>query len=639
MWERLKNTNRYTLAALAVIPALVAFVAANLIISVAFEGARIDLTEDNIYTVSPATEALLESIEEPVTIRLFLSSSMVESFASIRPFADRIEELLETFEHSSDGMVRFVRVDPEPFSTEEDQAIAYNLISFNVNRADEQGFFGIVGTNTLDQIEVIPALFQNREALLEFDMARMVARLASPTEPKIGVFDSLALFGSTALGREPSAVIERLGRDYEVERLDADITAIPDDIDALVIIHPHSLSENALYAVDQYAIRGGPILVFLDTFAQSSPPRPNNPAEPEFPQSTLAPVLAAWGVDLIEDLVVGDVNMAMDIRAQAGDQIVVSPYPPFLDIEQAHLNPDDPITDRLSTMRIVTAGALRPLESAESNFIPLIATTTESMLYERAIVQRRTPGDELLAIFQPSGVNYVLAARIEGTIQTAFPDGAPPVPEVGEGEDPLPEPPELIATSETPASIVVVGDVDMIVDALTVNSSTGAPINQNLDFVSNAVDSLLGASSLTQLRGRGVVNRPFTRVDEFEAEAEQRFRARELELQAELDQVEAQLAEVRGGVDLNAGDLGVLTREQQELVDTYNQTLVELRFELREVQSALREELDTLTTRLLLLNILAVPAVIVLIGLAGWLIRRAWVSRHVRAFSNKPKPA
>lgn len=625
MWRRLQNLSRGSIALIAVIPAFVIFIAIMLIISLVFDNARIDLTERQVYTLSESTLEVLDSVEEPITLRFFMSSELAQAVPDVRTHGDRVLELLRSYERRSNGLVRFEQIDPIPFSPEEDTAISYGLVSFNLSRAGEQGYFGLVGTNSLDQIEVIDVLVPSQEAFLEYELTRMVLRLSRPTEPKVAVMDGLQQFGSAALGRQPSYLIERLGDDFALTQLGQDITAIPDDIDALFIIHPHSVSESALYAIDQYAIRGGPVLVALDSAAFHTSPSPTNPAVPEFPDSYLEPVMRAWGVEMLPEKVVGDRDMAIEIRGQGGNnQIVIADYPPWLIVDDDNINRDDIITAQLTLMRIQTAGALMPVDGAQTTLTPLIYTTGDSMLYDQAVILRRDDPNTLLNMFQPSGTPFTLAARVNGPVTTAFPDGAPPAPEPSEGEDAPTPAPELVTEGEI--NVVVLTDTDMLTDELTIDSSG----SQNADFIVNALDNLIGGDQLIGLRGRGQVFRPFTRVDEVEAEAEARYRQTERDLQAELDEVEAQIEEIRSQSLAPDGQLGALTRSQRELVDDYNQQVVELRLQLRDVRSELRSEIDTLTTQVRLINIFAVPAIVIIIGLIVWIWRRVRLANYLR---------
>ena len=629
MWKTLQRASGTTLSIAAIVPAVVLFVASMLIVALLFDDTRIDLTDRQIYTLSDSTKAALEAVEEPITLRAFFSSALIDESATIRVYSQRVSEVLRAYERLSGGLVTVERVDPEPFSADEDAAIAYNLFASPLSRAGEQGYFGLVGTNSLDQIETIAALSPAGENNLEFDLTRMIVRLSTPSEPIVGVIDGLGLFGSTTLGRTPKAIILRLSEDFELVQGAFNSTIIREDLDVLVVVHPYALSPSTLYAIDQYAIRGGPVLVFLDTAAEHSTPSPTNNAMPEYPDSYLDPLLAAWGAVMAPEQIVGDRSMALEIRGQAGDQVVISDYVPWLIVRANNLSSEDPVTAQLRLMRMNTAGALFTAGDATTTMTPLIQSTADSMLIDQATILRRFSPDTLLSAFNATDERYTLAARITGPVSTAFPEGPPPPPTPQPGADPFPDPLPLISESIMPVNIIVVADTDMLTDDLTI-SADGRQNTQNMDFVVNAIDSLAGDAQLLGLRGQGLVFRPFSRVDEFEATAEARYLETELELQAELEELEADLDEIRTQALVGAGPIGAAAVAQQEAIEAFNQRIVEVRLDLREVQSALRAEIDSLSTDLELINIAAMPALVIFVGIVVWLLRRARLARYVR---------
>lgn len=609
--------------------AVVLFLGVNLLAYFGLGGTRIDFTEDRIYTVSPATRAVLAGLEEPVTLRLYLSSALVNEAPEVRLYASRIDELLRTYERLADGKIRVERVDPVPFSSAEDRAVGYELVGFPLSRAGEQGYIGLVGTNSVDQIETIPAFGGAREAYLEYDITRLISRLSSPSEPVIGVIDSLGLFGNAATGRNPATVIETLGADYRLVQVSASTTRIPDEVEVLVLIHPHDLTPNALYAIDQFVLRGGPVLAFLDPLAEHSPPNPNNPVVPQFPGSTLDPLLAAWGVQMLADKVVGDQDMALALRAQAGNEIQTVDYVPWLIVDQDNINPDDIVTGQLTLMRIQSAGSLTTLAGAETTVTPLVYTTTQSMLIDQLTLMRRMNPFDLLTSFVPSGVAQTLAARVVGNASTAFPDGPPLVPATAPNAEPPPEPLPLMARSEVPIRVIIVTDTDMLADDVNIDQN-GRLQHNNIPFVVNAIDSLTGGVDLISLRGRGFSYRPFSTLDDLESEAQARYRAAEIELQGALDDAEARLADIRGQSLTPDGRIGVLTQAQQEEIKAYVDLQEDLRQQLRSVQASLRAELDSVQNTLRIVNVWAMPLVVFVIGLGLALWRRFRLRVHLR---------
>ncbi len=634
MWNLTKNADRATLAVLGAILAIVLFLATNLIVSLGLGNARVDLTENRIYTLSQSTRDVLGSLQEPVTLRLYMSSGMVEDAPTLRVYSDRVRQLLRSYEQLAGGKLRVEQVDPIPFSSLEDEAIGYSLAGFNMNRAGEQGYFGVVGTNSVDGVETIPALSPVREAYLEYDLTRLIARLAHPSVPKVGIIDGLSLMGDPVTQRRPASVISRIAKDYELVPVYPDATAIPEGLSALIVIHPYNLTPSALYAIDQFAIRGGGVLAFLDTIAEHDVPSATTPTSPQNPDSNLEPLMAAWGVKMESKQVVGDISMAIKIRGRAGSQVVVADYPPWMILDRDNLNPDDAVTGQLNLMRIASSGSIEPLPSGGTTFTPLIQTTANSALFTQAEVLRRDSPTVLTANYTPSGVQQVLAARVTGSVNTAFPDGPPPPPPPSDsGEAQLP-PPELVTASEKPLNVIIVGDTDLLSNDLNLGQS-GQQVTQNSDFVINALDSLTGGGQLIALRGQGISFRPFTTVDRIEAAANDKYRATEDRLQAELKETQEKLQALlvqNTSIDPATGEpvLQETSPEQQEAVAQFNQRLVEVRQQLRDVRGALRGEIDALGDVLRLVNIAAVPLVIVLAGIVIFAWRRRRLSRYLR---------
>jgi ABC-type uncharacterized transport system involved in gliding motility auxiliary subunit len=635
MWDRLRRTNRATLAVAGTALAVVLFVCVNLIASLGLSAARADLTQEQVYTVSASTRHVLSSVTEPIRVRLYLSSGLIQDAPDLRAYTVRVRELLRAYELISGGKVHVEQIDPVPFSAAEDEAIGYNLQGFNLSRAGEQGYIGVVATNSVDRIETIRALTPARESYLEYDLTRMVLRLSRPSEPKIGVIDRLGLFGDRATGRRPSATIERLAEDFQLVQLDNNVTAIPDGLDALVVIHPYDLTLSALYAIDQFAIRGGPVLAFLDPVAEHSAPNPNNPATPMFPDSSLGPLMAAWGFQMDPKRVVGDTNMALQIRASAGPQVFIAKYPPWMIVNRDSLNPDDVVTGQLSLMSIASAGSLVKVDNAaKTTFTPLILTTPNSMLYDQATVISRGDPNELLRAFKASGTRQILATRITGAVDTVFPNGPPPVqPSSDPNAEPPAAPPPLIRHSQKPLNVIVVADTDLLSDDLNVNPSSGQPSTQNADFVVNALDSLVGGGELITLRSHGISFRPFTTVDRIEAAANDKYRNTQEKLQADLKDTQDKLAAMRAqaGPSASGGSsVETVSAQQAQTIAQFNQRIVDVRQQLRDTQGALRAEIDTLGNWLRLINILAVPVLIVLVGVGASLWRYVRLSRYLR---------
>ncbi len=630
MFKGLQNANRATLTIAGIVLAIILFVALNVVSALVLRSERVDLTEDKLFTITPATERVLAAVDQPVTLRFYQTTALMEAAPRFLVYANRVNELLRTYEERSNGLIRIERINPLPFSAEEDRALSYGLTGAPLERTGERGYFGLVGTNSVDQLETIPFFDPGRERFLEYDLTRLVYRLNRSTEPKVAVIDGLDMFGDVNRSRYPLAITEMMSENYALTPLDQNVTAIPGDTDVLMVVHPAQLTDNARYAIDQYVLSGRPALVFIDPLAENSARSQQNPNIPQFPSTDLKPLTDAWGIEMVPERVVGDRDMALRVTGVAGGQRVVADYVPWLQVRASAFDSTDVVTAQLQLMRMSSVGALHPLDGATTTFTPLIRSTTNAMLIEEKTVEGRPSPMSLLDTFQATGESYVLAARVTGDVKTAFPDGPPPPPPPAEGADaPPPVPGPQITQSVRPINVIVVADVDMLVDTHMVNDQ-GAPISNNNDFVTNALDNLTGGEELIGLRGRGIVFRPMTRIEAIESTAEAQYQATEQALTTQLEETQRQIAELqRPGQDLG-GDLAALTEEQRATIARFNGQMLEVREQLRDVKFKLREEIDRLDTRLKLYNILLIPGIVIVIGICVALWRRARLSRYLR---------
>lgn len=601
-----------------IVAAIVIFLSLNLVASLKLDGARLDLTEQKLFTLADGARSILAGIHEPITVRLYRSRDLINAVPELQPHATQVVGLLKAFEQQSQGKVQVQIIDIEPFSPEEDEAIAYKLASFNLNRNGDKGYFGLVGTNTVDTLETIPFLDPSRQAFLQYDLARFVSRLAAPTEPKVAVLDGLSMFGLKELGRPPWAIIDLLSQNYAVKSLAPSVTAIPADTDVLLITHPATLSPQAQYAIDQYVLRGGPALVFVDPLAERSAPDPQNPARPQNPSSDLALLMAAWGVAMDPTKVVGDGDMALQTTGTAGRQQVVANYLPWLKIDGAAFNPDDPITAKLGVMRMSSAGSIQRLGTTSTTLVPLIQSTPNSMLLDQAIVMQRPNPNYLLGQFVPSGVRQILAAEISGPAGSAFPGGQPEPGGDDAGKGSGETAPQLTSGQ---VNVIVVADADMLADDHVVGRN-GEPISSNADFVLNAVEKLAGGEALISLRGGGLVNRPFTRLIAMQAAANQTYRTTEQALTKELAEVQQHLLDLQAPVQNAGEDMQAMYQRQQTEIAQSNARLMEVRHQLRDIRAALRSDVDRIDGWLKAINIGLVPLLLILASLAVVLWRR-----------------
>lgn len=622
---RLGKLDRSVLAITGIVLAIVLFLAVNLFAAVALNSARTDLTQDKLYTLTNSTRGILAGVKEPITLRLFQSQGLMTAAPTLAVYAARVNELLRAYQSLTGGVVRVEVVNPVPFSSAEDRAIAFQLRGFQLNETGEQGYFGLVGNNSTDDVQAISFLDPTREQFLEYDLTRMVSALARPRKPVVGVIDGMRVMGDDS-GNPPAwSFVRQMKSTYDVRAVNYQANFMPGDADVIIAVHPALISERTLYALDQYVLQGGSLIVFVDPFAENSPKDPQNPLSYLFPTSTLGALLPKWGLSMDETKIVGDRQMAMRVSGAGGPTRVVADYVPWLQIRGDAFNADDAITNRLQLMRMSSAGAFKDLGIDGIKVTPLIQTTRDSMLMEATSVRRRGDPNTLLQNFVPSGVRQILAARVTGKTTTAFPDGPPALNKSNDPNNPDPEvpPPEpaQVKASTAPMNIIVVADEDMLDDTHVANFQTGQPVSNNADFVVNAVENLSGGGALIGLRGRGLSHRPFTTVDEIEAAARSKYFETEQRLQNELQDTQNQLAQLQALQGADA-QFELLTQDQQQQIIDFNKKMLTLREQLRDVRAALNKDIDTLRRNLQLLNIAAVPVVLIGFGVLIAIWRR-----------------
>jgi len=621
-------------ALLAALALFVIFIAGNLIANTWFRTWRLDLTENQLYSLSDGTVRTLDALSEPVELRFYFSRDAAAAFPSVQTYGARVREMLQTFQARSNGRVRFIEVNVEPFSEEEDAAVEAGIEPRQVMEGADPIYMGLSGANAIDDQVPISFLDPSREAFLEYEITRLIYELESPDLPRIGLITSLPMNpgdpNAAMFGQRQSLFETELGRVMNVEKLDPGFTAIPDGIDVLAILHPGPLSPTQLYAIDQFILRHGRAFIALDP-ASMSAQRNAGSMDPFAmmggapPSSNLDPLLERWGVAMTREVVL-DLDGALPVQTQDPQtgQPVNAPQPLFFRVPAAQRDADDMLTAWLPRdMNFGLAGALTWSERQGVTITPLVSTSgrTRRIAAERALLQ---PAPfELLMDWPPGGRIETLALRLSGNLETAYPNGAPAPEPVTPAEGVLPPAPaaptgEALARSATPAELVIVSDVDFLDDAFYV-AGNGVPAADNGAFALNALDILSGSDALVSLRARAPSERRMEMVDAMERDAQRRIESRQEELQAELAETEQRLASLqeRGrGSGFFSGDLGAeLTAEERTEIDRFREQVVAVRSELRSVGRALRGDIDRLEALIVFINVWLAPLLVAGVGL------------------------
>ena len=621
------NNRALTIGAL--ILGLVLFLAINIFANTKLTGARLDLTDHRLFTLSEGTIKTLQSLDEPVNLKLYLSMKLATRLPSVSSYASRVRELLGEYALASEGKVNLTIIDPEPFSEEEDRAVSFGLQGVPLSDGESTFYFGIVGTNALDDVQNIPYLTTEREEFLEYDVTQLIYSLGNPKRKIVGILSSLPLDGmsqrAAMTGQQGTAwlILEQIQGLFETKTIATSAKKIPDDVDVLMIVHPKNLSDATLYAIDQFVLKGGRVLAFVDPNAEADRSQAIRGMPPLPTPSELGKLLNAWGIDIDTKKSVGDLQLALRVRSQQGDRVVTSEYPPWINIPQQLQNPNDIVTGKLGNLTFASAGAIRKLEGGTTVMSDLVRSTESAMLIKNELIGPMADMEHLKRIFEPAGEPFVLAARLRGPAKSAF-DGPPPPPVDDKKEDKSPaakseETPvhEHLSESKEDINIIVVADADMLQDQFWVQAQNflgqrlAVPIAANANFVINSLENLSGSAELISVRSRGRFLRPFTRVKALRQQAELKFREKETQLLERLEATEKNLEALQkadGG-----GGLIMSTAQRQE-IDNFRKEKVRIRGELREVRRELRKDIETLEGWLKFSNIGLVP---ILIGVGG----------------------
>ncbi|MFV0543911.1 MAG: Gldg family protein [Marinicella pacifica] len=597
-----RTGHRLQLIILAVI-----FLLSSVIISESglFSRLRVDLTDNNMFTLSQGTKNIVNNIDEQVHLRLFFSEQAARDLPMLRTYFQRVKDFLEELTRFGAGKLKLSIIDPVSFSEEEDQASQFGLQALPVGEGGENVFFGIAATNALDNVAIIPFFQPERESYLEYDLAELIYNLNNPQKPLIGVMSAEPMLanGPTAPGMpaQEQIVLTQLKEMYTVQSVALDQTDLS-NIDLLILVHPQDLPEQTLFAIDQYVMAGGRLLVFVDPMNQTQ----EVPADPQNPMaqfqanrsSDLAPLFKAWGVEYDPGRVVLDNPSALSIQSTQGQTI-------------RHLGinawdgdnlSDDIVNFELNKIHTALAGYF---EAEAGRLTPLITSHQDSMTTDVDPFSMLFNPASLFQQYQADEARYVIAARLNGPLESAFKEGF----EDMAADD--------VITEQSDPRVVLVADADMLYDRLWVQSQNFfgrqvfSPFADNGYFVNNLVDNLSGSEDLIKVRSRGSSHRPFDKVQAIQRASDKKYRETENQLRQQLRETEAKLNELQQAK--GSESQLILSSEQQQEIERFKQRKLEVRKQLREVKRNLNKDIEALGNRIKFMNIALIPILITLV--------------------------
>lgn len=618
--------------------------------------ARIDLTEDRLYTLSEGTHNILGNLSKPIEMIFFYSDEATADVPQIRTYAQRVQELLREMVLASNGNLSYRTVDPQPFSEDEDLATQFGIQAVPISQGGEEVYFGLVVAEDLsDQepglmraSETLPLIRPDQEAFLEYEFMKLITRVEHPERPVLGIITELDMDGgfNPAFGgaTAPWMMTDVVRQMYETRRIPTSATEIDPDIDMLFIVHPEGLSEQLVYAIDQHILRNGKAMVFLDPMADSMVQRSDlGVTIPAGIASNLPALLAAWGVDYDPGKVLTDQQLALRVLMEQNGRPVA--HLGMLGVQRPGLTPGDIITSRLESVNLSSAGALAPADGAATRFEPLIQSSMEAMLMDASLMENVTDPTVLYDEFESANQRFTVAARVTGLIDSAFPDGPPvlastedettdpdsadPTTDAADPAEPVADAAadsaetapavEHLSRSQGEVTLILVADTDFLSDRLWVQVSQflgqriPQPFANNADFVVNALDNLSGGADLVSIRSRGRYSRPFTTVLDLQRAADDRLREEEAVLLETLSATEERLNELSQGED--GQPILQITPELQAEIDRVNEEILATRRRLRDVQHQLNEDIEALGSRLKAVNTLLMPGLLTLLML------------------------
>jgi len=593
------------------------FIATIVLANTALTTWRIDLTQNKLFTLSKGTINILNNLEEPVQLDFYFSQKAMNDFPLLANYGIRVRDMLEELATHAHGKLILNIIEPETFSEAEDQAVASGLRTVSVSANSDRVYFGLVGTNSTDDEKVIPFFQTNRESALEYDLTKLIYNLAYPDKRIVGVYSQLPIIGKKGDQTAPTwTIINALKEFFEIINLNENIDALNQKIDVLMLVHPKKLNTETLYAIDQYLLKGGKAIIFLDPLAEQDRTQPDAASPNVMPilYSYLDEILEKWGLKISKGKIAVDINAAMRVQASGPRGPQEIDYLPWLRLTEKNFNSEDFSTSELNVLHMGTVGAIENIEGEEIKVevTPLIQTSKQSTKLERDLILFQRDPSVILNNFKSDEKNLLIAARIKGKVQTVFPDGLP----VDENKEQLMDDDFI---NEGNINVILVSDTDILADHFWIRKqdmlgvSVPQPISNNGDFVINSIENLSGSTDLISLRGRGKYSRPFVRVETIRKQAESEFREREKELQVALQETENEIRKLQQEQGNEKSYL--LNNKLTAEIEKFRNERLATRKELRSVQHDLRKNIEKLGSQLRFINIGLIPLLITLLAL------------------------
>ena len=613
-------SRNWSYSSLSVLLLFVCLIAINVVVY--YLPMRADMTAEKLYTISDGSRSILSELKDPLRIKYYFSSSSEDLPPYLKNYAERVREVLQEYENLSSGNITLEIFDPKPDTEEEEWAERYGIKAATLPQGSRLYFGAVV--LMLDQEMTLPFFDPRRERFLEYDLSQAIFRVSQTQRSKIGILSTLNLSGGRGMipGQRPPekwAFMGEMEKTMEVVNLPLDTEEISDDTSLLLVMHPKEFKDSLLYAIDQYVLRGGKTIVMVDPNGRADLASPMNQMgrQPQI-ASSMPKLFQKWGVDYDVSKVTGDPSFGTPVNTGSG----VMRFPMWMSFNAQALDQSHPVTSQLENVLFVEAGALSKANDSSHEFTPLLSLSDQSGILD-AFMLRFVQPDQISRDLKPDNQSKSLVARVSGKFETAFPEGRPPA-EKKEGEEqgeaPKPLKYQHLNEAKEATSIIIFSDIDFISDDFSVQKMNFLgqriiqPANDNLNLMLNAVEHLSGNEALMSIRSRGQSSRPFTRLQAMQVKAQMKFQDEESRLQDTLKAVQKQLDNLLESAGKKGESEVILPPEMQAEIKRFRSEERQTRKKLREVRKVLRQDIESLGTMLTVLNMLAVPFIIGIIG-------------------------
>lgn len=613
--KKISDLDRSTLGVIGLVLAVILFFSVNVIAAFTLKSYRLDLTQAKLYSLSEGSLRTIGQIKEPITIRFYLSGKLAKVSQVHATYAVRVIELLEQYASASNGKIRLEVIDPEPFSKKEDEALAYGLKGIPVGSSSEYVYIGLTISNSSDRRRTIALLDPSRERFLEYDITKYLTDLTRAKRPTIGIISTLPIDGRGEPHLiypkyHPRWAVMNVVRDiFDVRFISRQTLDIPPDIDVLMLVNPKKFNEETMYAIDQYVMRGGNMLILIDPFSEIEV------SLGEVPYSIrpdIDKLLTNWGISFNPSQFVADMTLARTISHTDDDKALQTKFLPWPAINEKYLSPEDPVTSAINLVNLSYAGSFDITKKVDGLTItPLIFSSKESELLNTVLGLTPDP-TMMLRTFKSGNKNRILGLRIKGTPHSAF-EKAPVRNFLKQRTE------AHMEKATAPVNIIMIADSDFLADKFWTTKSDMLGVEQlypfagNADLIVNALDNLSGATSLIDLRSKAEWRRPFTVIENMALKAGRQYREQEAVLFAELQDTQNKLKKLTE--QSSDGNKELLSREDKTEIQTLQARIISLRSALRAVQNILSRDILALQSVLILMNVVFVPALLVIIAL------------------------